>query len=173
MAFKKPWPIAWVEPTAPFWATLSTIPAGLSGIYAFLHTPTSRMYVGATGDIRGRCQQHLGVLRWRGYGNPGLSEAWERDGPFGFHFIVLEPVPNELRLHEREIFWIKRLNALAPHGLNRRRQVDTLLSPSMARLYTRNNTEWDEYWNKIHTRIKKSRERRQSRLAESLRNKNK
>jgi hypothetical protein len=110
---------AWPTPTAPLWGTLYAIPPYLAGIYALLHISTSRAYVGCTEDILWRCLAHLRELRARGHANRGLTEAWNCDGPQGFHVIVLEPTRCAKNLIRRETYWIERLNSMHPNGFNR------------------------------------------------------
>jgi len=40
--------IAWIQPKALFWTMLRAIPANMSGVYALIHTRTSRIYVGCS-----------------------------------------------------------------------------------------------------------------------------
>jgi group I intron endonuclease len=152
--------VIWVAPDAMFWSTLRAIPPDLSGIYALVHLPTGRMYVGFSGNIRERLLGHLADLRWGYHRNEQLTQAWTHDGPHAFHVTVLEPVPDKLRLPEREDFWIDKLRTLHPCGFNKRKNVNVRLSPHLARRYATDTKEWKNYWAETKARLTVARKGR-------------
>ena len=132
---------------------LQTIPSRLTGIYALLHIPTGRIYVGFSRDIKQRIFGHLERFRWNYHSNKKLERAWELDGPDGFHIVILQPISNELLLPGLEDFWIDKLGSLHPYGFNRRKNVNTRLPPNLARRYTTDEPKWQRYWEETNSRM--------------------
>ena len=126
--------------------TLREIPEESSGIYALIHTPSGRMYIGGTCDIAARCKQHIAALRYDIHCNPILQEAWTRDGPRAFHVCVLEPIIRLKDLLKREKRWMERLNTVYPNGFNRRPVRDTSIPPNRANDYLRSARDRRIYW---------------------------
>lgn len=155
--------IKWTAPDALFWSMVQAIPPDLCGIYALLHLPTNRSYVGFSANIPARLVEHLTALRSNSHSNEHLTRAWRRDGPQGFHVFVVEPVEDKFRLLEREDFWIDKLCTLYPYGFNKRKNVNTRLSPNLARRYMTNEPEWERYWAETDSLLAAVRERRATR----------
>jgi hypothetical protein len=104
----------------------------------------------------------LDQFRYSGHNNKELEQCWQLDGPNGFHIAILEPISDELTLPEREDFWISRLDSLYPNGFNMRKNVNTRLSPNLARCYATNEPKWVEYWAETHARLDLAREKREA-----------
>ena len=66
-----------------------------SGIYAIIHTESGRRYVGSAVNIRKRWHTHTSDLRLGIHANDHLQKAWNKYGPAGFCFVVLELCPVE------------------------------------------------------------------------------
>jgi len=71
------------------------------GIYAIIHTPTGRRYVGQSIRIKTRFREHRKALRTGTHYNAKLQRAWTAHGEAEFAFVVLEECVLEL-LTERE-----------------------------------------------------------------------
>jgi group I intron endonuclease len=75
------------------------------GIYAIIHTPTGRRYVGQSIRIKTRFREHRKALQAGTHYNVKLQRAWAAYGEAEFTFVVLEGCAMEL-LTEREQFYI-------------------------------------------------------------------
>jgi len=84
------------------------IPTKTPGVYAITCTPTQKVYVGSSKDVRCRYWQHLGQLVKGKHFNSYLQAAWSKYGGENFSYIVLE-VTAESALIEREQHWIDTL----------------------------------------------------------------
>ena len=81
------------------------------GIYAWVHLPTDRTYVGQTGPTNGlrrRKNSHLSELRRGVHHARYLQNAWNKYGESEFEFVVLEDMTNGDigQLTTREQFWM-------------------------------------------------------------------
>ena len=71
------------------------------GIYAIIHTPTGRRYVGQSIRIKTRFREHRKALQTGTHYNVKLQRAWAAYGEAEFTFVVLEECPAAM-LTERE-----------------------------------------------------------------------
>ncbi|OCT79951.1 hypothetical protein XELAEV_18026767mg [Xenopus laevis] len=96
-------------------------------VYAIV-CPCGMIYVGETVQkIKSWISQHKSTIKLGNMGLP-LSKHFKEKGHTAeqLRFTVLEMVPplerggdHELRLKQREVWWINKLNSLHPHGLNK------------------------------------------------------
>ncbi|OCT55666.1 hypothetical protein XELAEV_18000201mg [Xenopus laevis] len=96
-------------------------------VYAIV-CPCGKIYVGETVQkVKSRISQHKSSIKSGNLALP-LSRHFKEFGHTvdQLRFMVLETVPplkrggdRELRLKQREVWWINKLNSLHPHGLNR------------------------------------------------------
>lgn len=63
------------------------------GVYAIVHIPTNRAYVGSASDVRRRFKEHRTALRKATHHSPHLQNAWAKYGESQFEFKVLSEVP--------------------------------------------------------------------------------
>ena len=75
------------------------------GIYAIIHTPTGRRYVGQSVRIEVRFREHRKSLRRGEHYNAKLQRAWNAHGETEFQFTILEECIAD-NLTEREQFYI-------------------------------------------------------------------
>lgn len=101
---------------SPWFPNLQASDPPLSGVYAIVHVPSERAYVGATRNIRQRWIAHRYELA-RGISEQRLlQETWSAEGAESFDWRILELVEvTSLLQKERE--WIARLGSLLT-GLN-------------------------------------------------------
>lgn len=89
------------------------------GIYKITNLINNKIYVGQSISIKDRWAQHKCKAfneKEKGY-NSAIHAAFRKYGFENFVFEIIEECPKEL-LDEREIFWIGKLNSLAPNGYN-------------------------------------------------------
>ena len=80
----------------------------LSGVYAIIHQPSGRTYVGSSRNIANRWRQHLQRLNAGTHHAGALRDLWLADGAGAFTFTVLEQCHiEELALREQE--WLDSL----------------------------------------------------------------
>lgn len=80
-----------------------------SGIYAIVHVPSGRHYVGQTVDFRDRLPGHVRQLRKDRHETPYLQHAFNKYGEAEFAIKILEVCLNEeVILCAREQYWIDR-----------------------------------------------------------------
>jgi group I intron endonuclease len=79
----------------------------ISGVYKITCTETSDCYIGQSGDITGRWNQHLEGLMSNRHVNLNLQEAWNKYSLIKFNFTVLEIVQEEKDRIEREKHFIR------------------------------------------------------------------
>jgi group I intron endonuclease len=87
-----------------------------AGVYAIVHVPTSRAYVGGTVNLIQRGRGHERHLLRGDHRNSLLQAAWTQDGPSAFEFVVLELVNDKADLLAREQYHIDRLAAYFKSG---------------------------------------------------------
>jgi len=75
------------------------------GIYAIIHRPTERKYVGQSNNIEKRFSQHRKALNRGIHYNAKLQRAWNQYGEAEFEFVVLEQCEAD-KLTEREQSYI-------------------------------------------------------------------
>jgi group I intron endonuclease len=84
----------------------------ISGIYIITCTPTSKIYIGSSVNIRNRCREHRGILRKGKHHSRHLQNAWNKYGEENFVFDVLHPCDEgDLMVFEQ---WY--LDTLCPYG---------------------------------------------------------
>lgn len=62
----------------------------LSGVYAIIHRPSGRAYIGSSQNIVTRWRWHLRALQQARHHCIPLLDAWLLDGPGAFAFVVLD-----------------------------------------------------------------------------------
>ena len=83
-------------------------------IYRFYCKVDGKSYIGQTlQNPFERIKRHF-----RGTGNKWLKAALEEHGRKSFHWEILERGIAESKLNERESYWIKELDSIAPNGYN-------------------------------------------------------
>lgn len=98
------------------------------GIYAIIHRPTNRQYVGQSNNIPKRFSQHRKALNRGIHYNPKLQRAWNQYGEAEFEFVVLEQCEAD-KLTEREQSYIDQkpwfnLALYADAGMRGRKHTD-------------------------------------------------
>ena len=81
-------------------------------IYKITNLLNGKIYVGQT-----RQKLNVRLYRHKIDNRPGIDEAIQKYGWENFKAETVEECPCEM-LNEREIFWIKELNSMAPNGYN-------------------------------------------------------
>jgi len=100
----------------------------LSGVYAIIHQPSGRAYVGSSKDISGRWSTHVGRLNGGRHPTIALMDLWLLDGPSAFTFVVLEQCAIE-NLACREQEWMDSVEDLLNTS---RRAMGPSLDPRIA-----------------------------------------
>lgn len=77
----------------------------LSGVYAIVHRPSGRAYVGSSCDVFRRWRGHAGSLNDGRHHADALLDLWLIDGAAAFSFVVLEQCPKDM-LQAREQEWL-------------------------------------------------------------------
>lgn len=77
----------------------------ISGVYAIIHQPSGRAYVGSSCDVFRRWKGHVGALTRGRHSSVRLLDAWLLDGPGAFTFVILAQCAREV-LQEREQEWL-------------------------------------------------------------------
>lgn len=73
----------------------------LPGLYAIVHLPTEKIYLGSSTDCERRLRTHRNLLRRGRHDNVHLQRAWDRGPEASFRFYSLRSVPiSELRIAE-------------------------------------------------------------------------
>ena len=91
-----------------------------SGVYAIVHCPSGRVYVGSSKDVFRRWQVHRSSLNHGRHHSPALLDLWLLDGLGAFTFVVLEScVPDVLAERAQDWFGVfpDKLNK-SPHTAN-------------------------------------------------------
>lgn len=88
------------------------------GVYVIRNMNTQKVYVGGSPWVERRLAQHKAMMRDGCHPNPRINGAVKYSGIDRFQFELLESVPDENNLAERELFWIKKLDAVN-RGYNR------------------------------------------------------
>jgi group I intron endonuclease len=63
----------------------------ISGIYIITCTPTGKIYIGSSVNIRVRCSEHRTILRKGNHHSRHFQNAWNKYGEENFVFEVLQP----------------------------------------------------------------------------------
>lgn len=74
------------------------------GVYAIVHRPTGRMYVGSSSDVRRRLRQHVARFNAGRSDNPRLQNAWGKYGMGAFTFILLARCTSGVLLAKEQRF---------------------------------------------------------------------
>ena len=85
----------------------------MCGIYCWRNLVNNNCYIGLSNNIQKRFLQHIKGDRSAKL----LQAAFKKYGILNFEFSILEEC-KEIDLPEREKFWIKELNTIAPNGYN-------------------------------------------------------
>ena len=88
-----------------------------SGVYVIRCLSNDRVYIGSTVNISKRWNVHIHGLRNNNHGNSKLLRAWRKYGETAFKFEILE-LCAVVKLVTRENYWIRRLKAFGPEGMN-------------------------------------------------------
>lgn len=82
----------------------------MPGIYAIVHNPTGKSYIGMSGDIHIRHQEHKRDLRKGIHACRPLQELWDTSDECEFSLVVLESFDvgerNRALLKTRELYHI-------------------------------------------------------------------
>lgn len=81
-----------------------------NGIYVIKNTNNGRVYVGSTGKLLKRWNQHKYNLKNGTHFNSYLQNAWNKHGEKSFVYEIVEMCDKNLLL-DREEFWIKSLHS--------------------------------------------------------------
>lgn len=84
-----------------------------SGIYKIVSKYNGKIYVGQSVNVRQRWSHHRHQLRNSKHCNSILQRTFNKHGEDNLVFEVIEYCSTEVLL-ERELFWVKELNALDP-----------------------------------------------------------
>ena len=83
-------------------------------IYVVENLINGKMYVGQTLDLARRMSNHLSSSSNCRY----FKRALDKYKPDNFEFSIIEKCESDDDINEREKYWIKELNSLAPNGYN-------------------------------------------------------
>lgn len=88
-----------------------------SGIYCFKNNINGKCYIGQAINIRTRINQHLSALKKNNL-HYLIYRAFNKHGIENFSLYIIEENISRDLLNERETYWIKYFNSLAPTGYN-------------------------------------------------------
>ena len=77
-----------------------------SGVYAILHIPSGKRYIGSTKSFKKRIRDHETMLNGGGHHSKEMQKTWNDSETNEFEFYQLEPGVEQGKLFEREQFWI-------------------------------------------------------------------
>jgi len=80
-------------------------------VYAIVHVPSGRLYVGSTAAPHERWRNHRGELTHGRHANAPLQAAWTESSPDAWEFRYLEVVPDATQLIAREQTWLDHYRA--------------------------------------------------------------
>jgi group I intron endonuclease len=85
-------------------------------IYSITHKDSGKMYIGKTvKKAKDRWRVHLSPTHsCKTY----IGSALKKYGYGAFTFTVIDVAEDEISLNHKEVFWIKNLNTISPHGYN-------------------------------------------------------
>ena len=86
------------------------------GVYVIKHIESGRLYVGASGDVHRRIDQHFRAANWAVA--QFLHRAIQKHGAAAFSWELLEECSTEEQALAREMHWIAVLRTKAPEGFN-------------------------------------------------------
>jgi len=88
------------------------------GIYRIEHTESGRTYIGRSGNVHARLEQHRASLRRGKHDNPQLQKAWNEHGADAFEFAIVEQC-DSADVEERERYHIARFTERPAGTYNR------------------------------------------------------
>lgn len=88
------------------------------GVYVIRNSANGKAYVGSSIKIAARWRAHKADLAGDRHHSIALQRAWNRRGPNGFEFAILEHVVDRRYLTAREQHWIAELKAFGRGGYN-------------------------------------------------------
>jgi group I intron endonuclease len=77
-----------------------------SGIYKILNTENGKMYVGSSINLKRRREKHFSQLKNNRHPNSHLQGAYNKYNKEKFEWIILEYVPDNSIILQREQYWI-------------------------------------------------------------------
>ena len=80
------------------------------GIYMIKNKINGRVYIGQSSNIKKRWRTHVQDLNSQTHHNQKLQRAWNKYGPGGFDFIIIEECPVD-ELDKKERFYIEIFDA--------------------------------------------------------------
>lgn len=86
----------------------------IAAVYRIVNVINGKGYVGATGVLVERWQQHRQNLRTNIHHSQHLQHAYNKYGKDNFVYEILEEVPDISKLDEREQYWIDLLDTTNP-----------------------------------------------------------
>jgi len=145
-----------------------------SGVYAIMHIPSGKSYIGSAKNLKMRCQDHVKLLRAGTHHNRHLQNSWNKHDEVEFRFDVLELVEltasSLVSAEQRYIDMLKPCFNIAPKagttlGIKRSEETRAKL-----RIYQRNRSPAHIENNKKHlAAVHASTEVRQK-ISETARN---
>ncbi len=82
-----------------------------SGVYKIVNKVNGKVYVGSAVNLKQRKYVHLSALRRGAHHSQHLQKAFNKYGEESFNFIVLEIVPEQSKLIEREQYFMDLYHA--------------------------------------------------------------
>lgn len=96
------------------------------GVYAIIHLPTGRRYIGAGWNIDARWRLHKSQMKRGVHPNPRLQAAFDDGGEDAMAYVVLEQCPpGREGLDIREQHWLDSVSVFPGMLLNRSRFVES------------------------------------------------
>lgn len=118
------------------------------GIYCIKNIVNNKVYIGKSINIYRRINEHISMLNTkRKDENIHLTNAWHKYGSSSFEYYVVEYLEiNEIKVAERELYWIKQFKALDKEtGYNLRSDSDSKMivhSNTSIKISNRLKAEW-------------------------------
>ena len=112
-------------------------------VYVATNAVNEMQYVGITS--RKLSDRKYGHLKSASEGKGGPASIWEairQHGNDNFSFKVIDETSDIESLREREIYWIKRLNTITPHGYNQNKGGSITTAEEYAKEYRINGKSY-------------------------------
>lgn len=112
-------------------------------VYVATNAVNEMQYVGITS--RKLSDRKYGHLKRASEGKGGPASIWEairQHGNDNFSFKVIDETSDIESLREREIYWIKRLNTITPHGYNQNKGGSITTAEECAKEYRINGKSY-------------------------------